>query len=201
MTDHLYRALDAADVEVRDGRTVAGILVPWDTPARINPKLTEGFRSGAFDRQMERPFRVPFSRGHLGPNGTMGGQAVGRLTMLRNDKRGLYGEARVSQTEAGDELLTLLRDGVYEALSIGFRDMAPNLPDVQGITWRTAANLTELAVVVTPAYEDAYVTEVRTQACPQCGGSGEVELRNALMVERQALAAEYLRGLPRLDAA
>lgn len=190
MSDHLYRAA-APDVEV-DGRTVSGILVPWDTPTRINADLVEGFRSGAFDGQMPRPQRVPFARGHLGPNGTMGGVAVGKMVNLRNDAAGLYGEAKVSETPAGDELLTLLRDGVYEALSIGFRDLAPSRPDRGGTTWRTRAMLTELAVVVTPAYPGAMVTGVRSETCPQCGGLGSIAQVRA---EQDALVAEWFRGL------
>lgn len=201
MSDHLFRAL-GADVEVKDGRTVCGILVPWDVPTRINAQLTEGFRAGAFDKQMERPFRIPFALGHLGPNGTMGGKAVGRMMNLRNDKAGLYGEARVSETEAGDELLTLLRDNVLGDLSIGFRDMKPQAPDSDGVTWRTSANLTELAVVIVPAYEGAQVTSVRTVECGHCGGSGS--LTDAVVqqhrAEQAALVAEYLRGTRPLGA-
>lgn len=195
--DHLFRALsDSADVAISE-RVVSGILVPWDAPTRINQALTEGFRSGAFDRQMERPFRVPFALGHLGPNGTMGGKAVGRMMNLRNDAAGLYGEAKVSETPAGDELLTLLRDGVLGNLSIGFRDMAPQAPDRTGVTWRTSANLTELAVVVTPAYAGAEVTGVRTEQCAQCGGAGVTveHLADQHRTEQAALVAEFMRGL------
>lgn len=197
MSDHLFRALsDSADVEVCE-RVVSGILVPWNQPERINERLTEGFRSGAFDRQAERPFRVPFALGHLGPNGTLGGKAVGRMMNLRNDAAGLYGEAKVSETPAGDELLTLLRDGVLGNLSIGFRDMAPNAPDRSGVTWRTSANLTELAVVISPAYAGAQVTGVRAEQCAQCGGTGTLveHLADQHRAEQAALVAEFMRGL------
>lgn len=196
-----YRA-QTADVEIKE-RVVSGILVPWDTPTRINERLTEGFRMGAFDRHMDRPFHVPFALGHLGANATMGGKAVGKLTMLRNDKAGLYGEAKVSKTAAGDELLELLRDGVYEDLSIGFRDMQPQAPDRLGVTWRTNALLTELAVVVTPAYSGAMVTGVRSEACTHCGGIGTLEAQVAAQhrADQAALIAEYLRGVRDLDAA
>jgi HK97 family phage prohead protease len=162
MTDIQFRSLAGADMEVRDGRTVVGILVPWDTPQRISADLIEGFRHGAFDRQIKAPNRVPFARGHLGPNGTMGGDALGRITLLRNDAHGLYGEARVSETPDGDKLLTLLRDGVFEELSIGFVPRQNEF--VNGVTWRKSAQLTEVAVVVAGAYGDgAKVLAVREQ--------------------------------------
>ncbi len=204
MTEHQFRAL-GTDVDVKDGRTVCGILVPWDQPQPIRGggfTGVEGFRVGAFDKQMERPYRVPFALGHLGPNGTMGGRAVGRMMNLRNDKAGLYGEARVSETPAGDELLTLLNDEVLRDLSIGFRDLAMNAPDKDGVTWRTSAQLLELAVVITPAYPGAMVTEVRAETCHQCNGTGTIEaaLLAQHRAEQGALVAEYLRGLRPLDA-
>jgi HK97 family phage prohead protease len=193
--------MGSPDIDVKDGRTVCGILVPWDTPTVINDRLTEGFRSGAFDRQMERPYRVPFALGHMGANGELGGHAVGRLTMIRNDAAGLYGEAYVSETERGDEVLTLLRDGVYGSLSIGFRDMAPQAPDKDGVTWRTSAQLIELAVVLTPAYEDAFVTEIRQAPCMHCAGTGSITEAELLRSVQNAQLAEILGSLPKLDKA
>lgn len=190
MTDIEYRAA-AADIEVSK-REVEGILVPWDVATRINERLVEGFRSGAFDRQFDRPQRIPFALGHLGFQDSLGGQRLGKVIELRNDTAGLWGRAKVSETRAGDELLELLRDGVYDSLSIGFRDLAPQAPDREGVTWRNSALLTELAVVPTGAYPGAMVTGVRSEACQHCGGTGAVEQHRA---EQAALLAEYLRDL------
>ncbi len=48
---------------------------------------------------------------------------IGRPTEVFEDRKGLWVQARVSDTEAGREALTLLRDGVLTKLSIGFETM------------------------------------------------------------------------------
>jgi HK97 family phage prohead protease len=45
---------------------------------------------------------------------------IGRALLLREDPVGLYSELRISATEAGDEVLELVRDGTLDGLSIGF---------------------------------------------------------------------------------
>lgn len=142
-----------ADVELRaeggDGRTLAGIIVPWNRPTRINPQLTEEFLAGAFDRQVKAPGRVPLAREHL----PLGGQLIGRVTMLRNDGKGLYAEARVATTALGEETLALLREGALDHWSIGFRE-TQSVRTSQGVTQRKKAQLTELAIVMEGAYGD-----------------------------------------------
>lgn len=141
------------DLEVRssgDGRTVTGIAVPFNRPQRIDTRLTEQFRSGAFDQQLRAGARVPFGREHLG----LGGVLIGTTVVLRNDSAGLYGEWRVSRTPAGDETLELIKDGALSQLSIGFRERQnATLPG--GVTERVKAHLTEVAVVLNGAYESA----------------------------------------------
>lgn len=45
---------------------------------------------------------------------------IGRPLELREDERGLYVRAKISDTSIGRDVLTLLRDGVLTELSIGF---------------------------------------------------------------------------------
>ena len=45
---------------------------------------------------------------------------IGRPVEMREDDRGLYVEAKVSETTAGKDALILLRDGVIDELSIGY---------------------------------------------------------------------------------
>jgi uncharacterized protein len=45
---------------------------------------------------------------------------IGRPVEMREDDRGLYVEAKVSETSAGKDCLILLRDGVINELSIGY---------------------------------------------------------------------------------
>lgn len=132
-----------------DGRTVFGIVVPYDAPVQIDAKLREQFARGAFNNQLKAAHRVPFFRGHFldGSGGTL----IGRATALRDDPLGLYGELRISNTAAGEETLELIRDGVLNEMSVGFRERQNRrLPG--GVTERVTAELLEVAMVLQGAY-------------------------------------------------
>lgn len=167
----LYRPV-AAELDVMraeqggaDGRTVCGILVPWEHPQRIDDALVEQFERGAADHVIAAGERgraaggLPAYRMHLARDHVRhGGHPIGRTVLLRDDAAGLYGEWRVSATPAGDETLELIRDGVYRELSVGFR-CAPSwsrrLPD--GTVSRTRIDPFEAAIVLRGAYADAAV--------------------------------------------
>lgn len=176
MPSELFRSF-TPDLEVRsggDGRTIAGIAVPYGRPQRIDANLTEQFARGAFNRQMQAAHRVPFARDHI----PLGGTLIGRTLVLRDDAAGLYGEWRVSKTPIGDETLELVKDGALSDLSVGFR--ARQNRNVRGadgtsITERVTAELKEVAVVLEGAYgEMATVSGVRSATenlCPNCSQS------------------------------
>lgn len=145
------------------GRTVFGILVPWNHPMQIDEHLREQFEPGGADHVIQAgergrapgglpAYRMHFAREHV----RQGGTACGRTLLLRNDAAGLYGEWRVSKTATGDELIELIRDGVYRELSVGFR-CAPSwsrtLPD--GTVSRQRFDPFEAAAVLRGAYADA----------------------------------------------
>jgi HK97 family phage prohead protease len=182
------------DLEVRsdgDGRTVSGIAVPYNLPQRINESLTEVFLPGAFRAQMRAAHRVKFSREHL----RFGGTLIGRLELMRDDAKGLYVEARVATTEAGDETLELVKAGALDELSIGFAErQSRRRPD--GVVERRTAHLAEVSVVLAGAYgQGARVQAVRHGGtlCAACGGSAATAPD-----ERAGLAAAraVLAGLP-----
>ncbi len=150
------------DLEIRsggDGRTIAGIAVPYNHPQRINGQLTEQFARGAFAKQLKAGHRVRFTRDHY----AQGGQVIGTTVLLRDDSAGLYGEWRVSKTSLGDETLELVRDGALNQLSIGFRE-GQNRRLPSGAIERVTAELLEVAVVVQGAYgEHAAIAAVRAE--------------------------------------
>lgn len=165
----LYRPV-AADLEIRStaegdstGRLVHGILVPWNHRQRIDDQLVEQFERGGADHVIaagERgraPGGLPAYRMHFAAEHVrQGGRPVGRTELLRDDSAGLYGEWRVSRTPAGDELVELIKDGVYRELSVGFRS-APGwsrrLQD--GTVSRTRFDPFEAAAVLRGAYGEA----------------------------------------------
>lgn len=153
----------AVDLEIRSdgtGRTVHGILVPYGQVARVSdggPAYDEAFEMGSFARDL------------VSRAGNFAGvkllyqhnreQPIGRATDLREDAAGLYGSFRVSRLTLGDEALELLRDGVLDSFSIGFRPISDEIRG--GVTWRTKAALRESSLVTFPAYAGAMVAGVR----------------------------------------
>jgi HK97 family phage prohead protease len=150
------------DLEVRsdsEGRTITGIVVPFERAARVSdggPSYDEMFRAGAFAKTIqERGDRVKLLSQHQA-----GRNPLGRATMLREDGSGLYGEFRVSRTQAGDEALELVRDGALDSFSVGF---SPVKHVKEGKTVvRTEVALREASLVTFPAYQDARIAAVRT---------------------------------------
>lgn len=161
-SDIVYRSY-VPDLEIRsaanggDGRTVVGLAVPYNTPQRIDSRLTEQFARGAFNKQLEAAHRIPFAREHM----ALGGALIGKTLVLRDDAAGLYGEWRISKTAVGDETLELIKDGVLSHLSIGFRSRQDRKLS-NGVVERVTADLREVSVVLEGAYgENATVEEVR----------------------------------------
>ncbi len=152
----------AADIELSsggDGRTVCGILCPYDTPTRVNDgagPYTEALGRSAFDETIAAdPGRVKFLSHHNRMT-----NPLGRARLLRSDAAGLYGELYVSKTAAGDEALELIRDGVLDAFSLGF--LPQEEENVNGVVYRTKVRVLEASIVTFPAYPDALVSAVRS---------------------------------------
>lgn len=160
MTQLETRWFSADDVEVRgtSGRTVTGILVPFDRPATIGGAFTEVFRAGAFQGAARRPPLYAMHRHRTD-------LPIGRFDVLREDARGLYGEAPIAPTAAGDEALELVRAGVLDSFSIGFTTVpggdrwSQNRRSVE----RVRVELREASLVAAPAYADAIVEAVRDE--------------------------------------
>jgi HK97 family phage prohead protease len=157
-----------ADIEIRSdgtGRTVHGILVPYGVTARVSdggPAYEEMFAPGAFARDIDarngdfRGVKFLYQHQHDEP--------IGRAVELRDDAAGLFGAFRVAKTSKGDEVLELLREGVLDSFSIGFRpiDPAPGDPlRLDEPVVRTKAGLRETSVVTFPAYAGALIAGVR----------------------------------------
>lgn len=163
MADLLHRI--APDLEVRtsgEGRTVYGLLVPWDQTTRVDDSdgrgaYDERFLAGAFARTIaERGHRVKLRANHQRIP-----LPVGRFHLLREDSRGLYGEAPVSKTSMGDDVLELVRDGALDAFSVGFRPIRERRAR-DGAVERVEVSLREVSLTDMPAYDGALVAGVRS---------------------------------------
>lgn len=90
-------------------------------------------------------------------------EPIGTITKVRDTDEGLEVTAHISHTQRGDEVYTLIRDGVLKSMSIGFEliDAREDTVDGQTVNTITAARAIEFSVVLNPAYKDAKITDVR----------------------------------------
>lgn len=148
-----------SDLEVRaggDGRTIYGIVVPYNYEQQITRSLREVFLPGAFAAVTRAAHRVKLLVGHDANQ-----LPQGRATLLREDAAGLYGEFRVSKTQRGDELLELVADGAVDQFSVGFQPLQDR-KRADGVVERVRAHLAEVSLVTFGAYsQQAAVAGIR----------------------------------------
>lgn len=173
-TPTLYRAMPVTDLALDgDGRTLEVLMVPWDTTARIVEVVggelrdyQEGFRRGAFDRQIEAGAknaghfgRITFKDQHDGGYGKLG-----RVRHMENVEAGLYGRIRVD-TDNVQKVRDAASDGITD-LSVEFHPLA-SVGDERhrgAEVWRTDAFLTAVALEPMGAYQGAEVLAMRKAA-------------------------------------
>lgn len=181
-----------------DGMTLEGVAVPFnqryalfsDYAEIIDPDCDFGSRK-----------TVKVSREH--------GDLIGKLTDMRREGDGLHIVAKLADTESGREAAELVREGVYDGFSIGFRPVKNRVIDSDdGVTevHRRAIDLFEVAVTGIPAYPAAEITGQRSQTtttnnneseAPSMGNDNEQRDVN----ERLEAFGEELRGIKATVAA
>ena len=137
-----------------DGRTIAGIAMPYNSPTKVGGYV-ERFLPGAFADA--DPAQVPLTTVHDRES-----LPIGRAVRLTDTQAGLEAELRVSETRLGDEALTLIRDGAATGLSVGFIPLEDHWDQTRTIVERVKAKLVEISLVAFPAYADAMVMAVRS---------------------------------------
>lgn len=180
-----------------DGMTLEGVAVPFnqryalfsDYAEVIDPDCDFGTRK-----------TVKVSREH--------GDLIGKLTDMRSEADGLHVVAKLADTESGREAAELVREGVYDGFSIGFRPVENRVIDSDdGVTevHRRKVDLFEVAVTGIPAYPAAEITGQRSQTtttnneseAPSMGNDNEQRDVN----ERLEAFGEELRGIKATMAA
>lgn len=162
MSEIETRAFEArADLEER---TIVGLAVPYGQTADIGGMYQERFAPGAIDSIED----VKLFYGHEEP--------IGKIVEGRDTEAGFEIIAKVSDTPRGNEVLTLMRDGVLNKFSVGF---IPEESEKDGSTiTRTKVSLKEVSVVPFPAFAGANITEVREeQTAPEAELTNEQEMR------------------------
>ncbi|MGO2655975.1 MAG: HK97 family phage prohead protease [Pseudoclavibacter sp.] len=160
MTETIQRRSIAATITTRDdsaqgGYDFTGIAVPFDEEYRIPGWLRERFDPACVFEGLDRA-KVYYQHR----------DAIGRIAASRTTDAGLEIDGVISHTARGDEAATLLRDGVIDSLSIGFepvewRTERDEDEDIE-LTVYTRVRVREVSLVSFPAYEQALITETRS---------------------------------------
>lgn len=85
---------------------------------------------------------------------------IGKPMVMREDDRGLYVEAKISDTTTGRDAMTLLRDGVIDSMSIGYIVGDSEYKD-DGVRVIKELDLFEFSLVSYPMNEKAVITAVK----------------------------------------
>ena len=141
------------EFEVREAnseeRLVSGVAVPYNETISVGG-FQEKFERGSIPDVED----VKLFYGHKEP--------IGKVLRGQETEDGFVVEARISETERGNEVLTLLKDGVLNKMSVGFQAVKDRKED--DVVVREEVALKEVSIVSFPAYKTADVLSVREDA-------------------------------------
>lgn len=87
-------------------------------------------------------------------------QPIGRWNVVREDEKGLYVEGRLAlKTQRGLEVYEMLKDGVIEGLSIGYRTVRSKRTAAGRELW--SLDLWEISIVTFPMLVESRVADVK----------------------------------------
>lgn len=151
-------------------RTVEGVGLPY---GKVGVKYGMKFRFRKGSLEYGDVSRVKHLKDHVTP--------VGRALELKDTQRALMVKMSVARGAAGDELLQLAEDGVYDGFSVGVDfSLNPEDGDVvlarDGVYDVVRGTLQEVTSTYKPAFDDARMTRVaatrdggNTMPCQSCG--------------------------------
>lgn len=87
---------------------------------------------------------------------------IGKPLELREDEKGLFIRGRISDTQKGRDIRTLLKDGVLNELSIGYDVVAFDYDGESGVRRLREIRLWEVSVVTWAMNEEARIDEVKS---------------------------------------
>ena len=134
-------------------RTIYGLAAPYNVAARTSTGQDVLFMPGSLpvDGPAPKLFQYHDST-----------KPIGILTERVETPEGVMFAARISNTSAGDEALTLAQDGVLDSVSVGATPTEWTMVD--GVMHVTAAIWSELSMVSEGAFADAKIHQIAAQS-------------------------------------
>ena len=153
------------DADALQANEFEGMASVFDTPIQAwTPTIIE---KGAFKKTLKEKYanRAVLDRVKILFNHNPD-VPIGRPTLLEETPEGLRLRARISETAAGKDSLTLMRDGVMDSLSIGFDPIKFTYQEHEDDKqmWRhiQEIRLWEVSVVTMPANPAALITDINS---------------------------------------
>ena len=167
--------VDAAAAEGLPSRSISGVAVTYDETATVNDGTKVRFLQGSLPVTGRDPklFMQHDSN-----------QIVGKVVERVDTPQGMMFTAKISATRLGDEYMTLMADGVIDAVSVGVTPTKFSY-DEEGVMIVEAATWQELSLVSEGAFSGAVITEVAASKPDEVAeGIPETELTNAIQSEQ-----------------
>ena len=137
-------------------RTITGLAVPWNIDATVSGGKTVRFLPGSLPTTGKAPKLIGFHDMT---------KPLGLVTSRTETPQGMTFSAKVSNTVAGTEALTLAADGVVDSVSVGVK---PIDFTYEGSTMIVAkGDWVELSLVPVGAFSDARVATVAASENPE----------------------------------
>lgn len=130
-------------------RTISGIAVRYNTPAKVSDGSMVAFAPGSLPVDGRAPVLQMFHDSS---------KVIGTVVERQETEEGMLFVARVSETSLGSEALVLASDGALREVSVGVTPLKFKY-DKEGVMVVTAARWDELSVVAQGAF-DAPILEV-----------------------------------------
>jgi len=151
-----FRASEGADGHTLEG--YAAVFNAWTDIRDSSGTYKERIAPGAFKRSIGQ--RTPILQFDHGTHPLLGSLPLGGISVLREDRNGLYVKARLSDNWLIEPVRDAIRDGGITGMSFRFRVISDHwAKDDAGTDTRTIreVELLELGPVVFPAYEQTSV--------------------------------------------
>ena len=159
-------------VKAVDGET--GVFEGYASIFHWEDSYGEVVEPGAFKKSLEHNasrIRVCYQHDSHNP--------IGIPEEIQEDGRGLHVKARISRTALGRDVITLLRDGVINEMSIGYNVLESR--EEEGVRYLEELQLWEVSLVTWGANEQALVTGVKERSA----GIGVLEAEKAVETEKR----------------
>ena len=169
--------VDAAAAEGLPSRSISGVAVTYDETATVSDGTQVRFLQGS----LPVTGRDPKIFGQHDSN-----QIVGKIVERVDTPQGMMFTGKISATRLGDEYMTLMVDGVIDAVSVGVTPTKFRY-DEDGVMIVEAANWSELSLVSEGAFAGAVITDVAASAPdePAVEGIHETEPQVELISDQE----------------